>query len=971
TTDNQPLELKVGGVRSFRLEPNSDGAPNVIGGAPINFVAPGAVGSTIAGGGSLFYSGIGPASNSVAGSYSTVGGGIRNSISNDAWYATVGGGIGNTVDRVGTTIAGGWMNSVYSGYSAIAGGANNRVDTNAGYATIGGGSANWIQTGAQFSTIAGGLVNFIHTNASSSSIGGGYANMILPEAQFTMIGGGQWNSNSSANSVISGGYRNTIESSAGFSFIGGGTRNTIQETSDQSAIVGGNSDSIETGARESFIGGGFANRIRTGAVASFIGSGSRNTNGGYVSLIVGGEGNVIQQNTSPSLGNWSVIGGGLRNLIAPDSPASVIVGGADNTIDAGSQSSFIAGGERNAIGTNVDISAISGGADNSIESQSHVATIAGGQNNVIEGSAVASTIGGGFNNRILTNGAYATIPGGRGNTATNYAFAAGRRAKAIHTGAFVWADSQNLDFTSTSNNQFAVRASGGVRFDTGGAGVILDGQPVLSGLVSASNLAADSVTGTAIVDGSISSADVNEASFSTTFWKTDGNGGTTPGAHFLGTTDNQALELKVNSVRALRIEPAPVPNIIAGISNSVTAGRLGAVIAGGANQTISTDYAVIGGGQSNAVNDVHGTIGGGRFNFAGGGPAATVSGGHSNIAGGQFTTVGGGRYNAAIGFVSGVSGGQGNVVETNADHSVVGGGLNNLIERFTFRGVIAGGGGNRIGTNSDYSIISGGQDNHITNNSIFVTIAGGTLHDVDTLSSYSAIGGGYENNIGSNSIYSTISGGISNVIQPNAPYGTILGGRANAATNQALAAGTRAKAIHTGALVWGDSQNVDIGSTNANSVTMRAAGGYRLFSSIAPTAGVFLAPGGGSWTSISDRNAKENLEPVDTEALLDKVAALPLGTWNYKSQASSVRHIGPMAQDFKSAFGVGETDTGITGVDADGVALAAIQGLNQKVERAEHKLQQELHAREARIVALENELATLKELVVQLLKSGK
>jgi hypothetical protein len=49
------------------------------------------------------------------------------------------------------------------------------------------------------------------------------------------------------------------------------------------------------------------------------------------------------------------------------------------------------------------------------------------------------------------------------NTATNYAFAAGRQAKAIHQGAFVWADSQGADFSSTADDQFNIRASGGIR----------------------------------------------------------------------------------------------------------------------------------------------------------------------------------------------------------------------------------------------------------------------------------------------------------------------------------------------------------------------------------------------------------------------------------------------------------------------------------------------------------------------------
>jgi trimeric autotransporter adhesin len=136
---------------------------------------------------------------------------------------------------------------------------------------------------------------------------------------------------------------------------------------------------------------------------------------------------------------------------------------------------------------------------------------------------------------------------------------------------------------------------------------------------------------------------------------------------------------------------------------------------------------------------------------------------------------------------------------------------------------------------------------------------------------------------------------------------------------------------------------------------MRASGGYRLFSNTNATSGVFLASGGGSWISMSDRNAKEDLQPVTSLEVLNKVAALPVATWKYKSQDPGVRHIGPMAQDFKAAFGVGETETGITTVDADGVALAAIQGLNQKVE-----------AQRAENAELKQEVAELKRLLNQL-----
>ena len=74
------------------------------------------------------------------------------------------------------------------------------------------------------------------------------------------------------------------------------------------------------------------------------------------------------------------------------------------------------------------------------------------------------------------------------------------------------------------------------------------------------------------------------------------------------------------------------------------------------------------------------------------------------------------------------------------------------------------------------------------------------------------------------------------------------------------------------------------------------------------------------------------MQPIDSTEVLERVAALPISTWNYRSQADEIRHMGPMAQDFRAAFGLGEDDRTISTVDTDGVALAAIQGLNQKLE---------------------------------------
>ena len=89
----------------------------------------------------------------------------------------------------------------------------------------------------------------------------------------------------------------------------------------------------------------------------------------------------------------------------------------------------------------------------------------------------------------------------------------------------------------------------------------------------------------------------------------------------------------------------------------------------------------------------------------------------------------------------------------------------------------------------------------------------------------------------------------------------------------------------------------------------------------------------------SDRNAKENFKPVDKEEALAKVVALPVTEWNYKSEGQGVQHIGPMAQDFQAAFGLdGKDEKHISVVDEGGVALAAIQGLNQRLEEKDAKI---------------------------------
>jgi hypothetical protein len=102
--------------------------------------------------------------------------------------------------------------------------------------------------------------------------------------------------------------------------------------------------------------------------------------------------------------------------------------------------------------------------------------------------------------------------------------------------------------------------------------------------------------------------------------------------------------------------------------------------------------------------------------------------------------------------------------------------------------------------------------------------------------------------------------------------------------------------------------------------------------------------------SLSDRALKDGLAPVDPHQVLARVAALPMATWSYKGE--TVRHLGPMTQDFSAAFGLGADDRHIHVIDAGGVALTAIQGLHAVVQ-----------AQASRLAVLERALAALRAAV--------
>lgn len=146
------------------------------------------------------------------------------------------------------------------------------------------------------------------------------------------------------------------------------------------------------------------------------------------------------------------------------------------------------------------------------------------------------------------------------------------------------------------------------------------------------------------------------------------------------------------------------------------------------------------------------------------------------------------------------------------------------------------------------------------------------------------------------------------------------------------------------------SQNTGIVLPNNN--------GNRIISAFSQGVNVNSAIYATAFNNSSDRNLKEKFTPVNSAEVLDRVVNLPITSWNFKQDANT-RHIGPMAQDFYTAFNVGTDDKHIATVDEDGVALAAIQGLNRKLDEKGAELQKLKSQNES----LEKRLADLEQLV--------
>ncbi len=168
----------------------------------------------------------------------------------------------------------------------------------------------------------------------------------------------------------------------------------------------------------------------------------------------------------------------------------------------------------------------------------------------------------------------------------------------------------------------------------------------------------------------------------------------------------------------------------------------------------------------------------------------------------------------------------------------------------------------------------------------------------------------------------------------------------------------------TGSFTWADESTTNyIGARADNSFNIRAAGGVWIFTNAAQTSGLTMAAGGSSWNVVSDRNRKEAFADLDGEALLGRLASLPVTTWRYKAEADrTVRHVGPMAQDWQrlvaGPLGLNADSTVINQGDFDGVNLAGVVALEARTRALAEEnasLRSDLDALRAEVAALQTE----------------
>jgi hypothetical protein len=353
-------------------------------------------------------------------------------------------------------------------------------------------------------------------------------------------------------------------------------------------------------------------------------------------------------------------------------------------------------------------------------------------------------------------------------------------------------------------------------------------------------------------NGSVWACGDDDTGTSGSTWSLSGNAGTTPGTHFLGTTDEVSLTLAVNGAAALRLEPSGTsPNLIGGYGgNSVAPGAVGATIGGGGSSgdinQATADYATVGGGAGNTASDSYTTVGGG-YNNAASNNYTTVGGGGGNAASGARATVGGGVNNDAGGVAATVGGGNNNAASNN--YATVGGGQDNTASG----GFAAVGGGEDNTASGSRSTVGGGRDNSASDS--YATVGGGQNNTASV--GFATVGGGQNNTAGNGS--TTVGGGYNNAA--NGSSATIGGGQNNTANGHyaTVGGGNHNDANWNYATIGGGGDNtasdgyatVGGGEGNAASSDYATIGGGEHISVTGEAATV----AGGSWITVTGDHA--------------------------------------------------------------------------------------------------------------------
>ena len=335
---------------------------------------------------------------------------------------------------------------------------------------------------------------------------------------------------------------------------------------------------------------------------------------------------------------------------------------------------------------------------------------------------------------------------------------------------------------------------------------------------------------------------------------------------------------------------------------------------------------VIGGGDENLANGPYSTVGGGLDNLAQQ-SGNTVAGGFENIAWGNYSTVAGGIRNTAWAVGSSVSGGDGNCAGGN--YSWAGG----------YRAKVRpASGGSPSPLGSCAGVPQAADSFGDAGTFIWADLTNEDLVSQRRNQFLVRARGGVEFDAGTHGLKSVSFGsGISSAaVQAESmdPSGIAIHAR-NESTDATLVLSNRG---------------------SGRLIRAFRSGGVELMR-LENNGNLWIA---GTLTQGSDRANKQDLEPIDVQAVLDRLAKLEISSWRYLHSDPESRHIGPMAQDFHAAFGYGVSDDSISSIDAQGIAFAAIQALNERFSDTRLAVDQQIHSLQQENVELRAEMTALK-----------